>query len=123
MSNKIIDLFCGCGGLSKGFEMAGFEPVLAIDFWKDAIDTYNFNHKKNVGICEDVSKLDEKSLEKIMNENKIVGIIGGPPCQGYSTVGKRDVTDERNYLYLQYCRIVEKIKPEFFGKITTRPFK
>lgn len=114
MSNKIIDLFCGCGGLSKGFEMAGFEPVLAIDFWKDAIDTYNFNHKKNVGICEDVSKLDEKSLEKIMNENKIVGIIGGPPCQGYSTVGKRDVTDERNYLYLQYCRIVEKIKPEFF---------
>ncbi len=114
MSNKIIDLFCGCGGLSKGFEMAGFESVLAIDFWKDAIDTYNFNHKKNVGICEDVSKLDEKSLEKIMNENKIVGIIGGPPCQGYSTVGKRDVTDERNYLYLQYCRIVEKTKPEFF---------
>ena len=114
MNNKIIDLFCGCGGLSKGFEMAGFEPVLAIDFWKDAIDTYNFNHKKNVGICEDVSKLDETILKKIMDKNKIVGIIGGPPCQGYSTVGKRSVTDERNYLYLQYCRIVETIKPEFF---------
>lgn len=114
MNNKIIDLFCGCGGLSKGFEMAGFEPVLAIDFWKDAIDTYNFNHKKNIGICEDVSKLDEKSLKKIMNKNKIIGIIGGPPCQGYSTVGRRNVTDERNYLYLQYCRIVETIKPEFF---------
>ena len=114
MNNKIIDLFCGCGGLSKGFEMAGFESVLAIDFWKDAIDTYNFNHKKNVGVCEDVSKLDEMCLEKIMKEHKIVGIIGGPPCQGYSTVGKREVTDERNYLYLQYCRIVEKVKPEFF---------
>ena len=63
MNNKIIDLFCGCGGLSKGFEMAGFEPVLAIDFWKDAIDTYNFNHKKNVGICEDVSKKFRKNNE------------------------------------------------------------
>ena len=47
MSDKatVIDLFCGIGGFSKGFEMAGFEPILAIDFWKDAIDTYNFNHK------------------------------------------------------------------------------
>lgn len=114
MSNKIIDLFCGCGGLSRGFEMAGFEPVLAIDFWKDAIDTYNFNHKNNIGICEDVSMLSNEFLEEIMKKNKIIGIIGGPPCQGYSTVGKRDITDERNYLYLQYCRIVEKIKPEFF---------
>ena len=52
--NKIIDLFCGCGGLSKGFEMAGFETILGIDFWKDAIETYNYNHKnkqnKNISI-------------------------------------------------------------------------
>ena len=45
MKNKIIDLFCGCGGLSLGFEMAGFESVLAIDLWKDAIVTYNHNRK------------------------------------------------------------------------------
>lgn len=114
MSKKIIDLFCGCGGLSKGFEMAGFEPILAIDFWKDAIETYNYNNRNKIGICEDVAKLDDKFLENLNKNNDICGIIGGPPCQGYSTVGKRDINDDRNYLYLQYYRIVEKIKPEFF---------
>lgn len=112
--NKIIDLFCGCGGLSKGFEMAGFESILGIDFWKDAIETYNYNRQNKVGICEDISKIDNEFLDKLMNENEIVGVIGGPPCQGYSTVGKRDILDDRNYLYLQYCRIVERVKPDFF---------
>ena len=77
MSNKIIDLFCGCGGLSKGFEMAGFESVLAIDFWKDAIETYNNNHKSKVAICDDVSDnikgikgLGEKILFKNFEEFK-----------------------------------------------------
>lgn len=114
MTKKIIDLFCGAGGLSKGFEMAGFEPVLAIDFWKDAIDTYNFNHKNQVGICADIKDIDNQYLKELCSENRIVGIVGGPPCQGYSTVGKRDINDDRNYLYLQYCRIVETVKPEFF---------
>lgn len=114
MSKKIIDLFCGCGGLSRGFELAGFESILAIDMWNDAIKTYNYNHKKEVAICKDIRELNNKYLEKIANENEISGIIGGPPCQGYSTVGKRDINDERNYLYLEYCRIVEKVKPQFF---------
>lgn len=107
---KVLDLFCGAGGLSKGFEMAGFETVLAVDMWKDAIYTYN----KNLGqkaICMDVKLLDDEYLEKI---GTITGIIGGPPCQGYSQAGKRDINDPRNYLYLEYCRIVEKIMPEFF---------
>jgi DNA (cytosine-5)-methyltransferase 1 len=113
MNNKIIDLFCGCGGLSKGFEMAGFKPILAIDFWKDAIDTYNLNNKE-VGICDDISNIDDDYLNDLLLKNNIVGVVGGPPCQGFSTVGKRDIKDERNYLYLQYCRIIEKIKPSFF---------
>ena len=114
MSKKIIDLFCGCGGLSKGFEMAGYEPVLAIDFWQDAIETYNYNNKKNIAMCKDIKELDKEFLKKLKKENEIVGIIGGPPCQGYSTVGKREIDDERNFLYIQYCRIVEEIQPEFF---------
>lgn len=114
MSNKIIDLFCGCGGLSKGFEKAGFEVCLAIDMWKDAVVTYNHNHKTPVAICEDVKNIDLDKLRELNKNNDIVGIIGGPPCQGYSTVGKRDINDERNYLYLEYCRIVETIQPEFF---------
>ena len=114
MSKKIIDLFCGCGGLSKGFEMAGYEPILAIDFWKDAIDTYNYNNKNNIALCKDIKDLNKDFLMQLKDNNEIEGIIGGPPCQGYSTVGKREIDDERNYLYLQYCRIVEEIKPKFF---------
>ena len=113
-NNKIIDLFCGCGGLSLGFEMAGFESALAIDFWKDAIVTYNHNRKNKVGICEDIRNLSDEYLKSLNESGEIVGVIGGPPCQGYSTVGTRDINDPRNHLYLQYCRVVENVKPDFF---------
>lgn len=114
MNNEIIDLFCGCGGLSRGFELAGFNVSLAIDMWEDAIKTYNYNHKKPIGLCKDIRMLDNNFLDKYKQKHHIVGIIGGPPCQGYSTVGKRDINDDRNYLYLEYCRVVENIQPEFF---------
>lgn len=114
MKNKIIDLFCGCGGLSKGFEDAGFETKIAIDMWEDAVKTYNHNQGKEIAVCEDVHNWDDAFLEKLVADGDVVGIVGGPPCQGYSTVGTRDVNDPRNHLYKEYCRIVEKIKPEFF---------
>lgn len=114
MNNEIIDLFCGCGGLSRGFELAGFNVSLAIDMWEDAIKTYNYNHKKPIGLCKDIRMLDNNFLDNYKQKHHIVGIIGGPPCQGYSTVGKRDINDDRNYLYLEYCRVVENIQPEFF---------
>ena len=111
-NNKIIDLFCGCGGLSLGFEMAGFEPVLAIDFWEDAIKTYNHNSTKNIAICKDITLMQDKEFKQY--RGKVVGVIGGPPCQGFSTVGKRDVEDPRNKLYQEYLRIVSIVEPEFF---------
>lgn len=114
MRNKIIDLFCGCGGLSLGFEKAGFEPVLAIDLWEDAIVTYNHNREKKVGICDDIKNLSDNFLRSLNENKEIIGVIGGPPCQGYSTVGTRDINDPRNHLYLQYCRVVEQVKPVFF---------
>lgn len=114
MKNKIIDLFCGCGGLSKGFEMAGFETKIAIDMWPDAVKTYNHNRSKEVAICEDIHNWDDNFLEQLNKDGDIIGIIGGPPCQGYSTVGTRDINDPRNHLYKEYCRIVEKIRPIFF---------
>ena len=114
MKDKIIDLFCGCGGLSRGFELAGFETTLAIDNWSDAIKTYNHNSKKNVAICEDIRNLSNEFLKSYKDSSRIVGVIGGPPCQGYSTVGTREVNDPRNYLYLEYCRVVENIEPDFF---------
>lgn len=114
MKNKIIDLFCGCGGLSKGFENAGYEVVLAIDFWKDAIETYNLNHKNKVGKCCDIHTISNEFLQELNKNNEVVGVVGGPPCQGFSTVGKREIDDPRNSLYKEYCRVVEQINPDFF---------
>ena len=112
MKNKIIDLFCGCGGLSLGFEEAGFESILAIDLWKDAIETYNFNRINKVGKCIDICSITNEELIKYKKE--CIGVIGGPPCQGFSTVGKRESSDPRNQLYKEYCRIVEIVQPMFF---------
>lgn len=114
MKNKIIDLFCGCGGMSKGFEMAGFEVAMAIDFWDDAIKTYQHNAPNVDAQCMDIRLLDEATMRKHFKKNEIVGIIGGPPCQGFSTVGRREIDDPRNQLYLEYCRIVRTVSPEFF---------
>lgn len=114
MSKCIIDLFCGCGGLSKGFEMAGFEVCYAVDMWQDAINTFNHNHSTPVAHCEDIHNLTTDVLTKLKKEKNVVGVVGGPPCQGYSTVGTRDVNDPRNHLYLEYCRVVETVMPDFF---------
>ena len=94
--------------------MAGFEVVAAIDMWEDAVKTFNHNHKGNVALCEDIHNWDNNFLESLAKDDSIVGVIGGPPCQGYSTVGTRDVDDPRNHLYKEYCRIVETVRPDFF---------
>lgn len=112
MKNKIIDLFCGAGGLSLGFEEAGFESVLAIDKWEDAINTYNNNRKNKIGTTVDIHDFSNEDLEKFKKE--VCGIIGGPPCQGFSMVGTREKNDPRNSLYMEYVRFVSVIKPDFF---------
>jgi len=118
---KIIDLFSGVGGLSLGFEWAGFESIAAIDFWDDAIKTYNHNRDKKVGLTIDIKKFNDEVLPTILKKNKIDGIIGGPPCQGFSTARLSNATTkiheinkERNHLYLEFFRTVEIVKPRFF---------
>ena len=111
---KIIDLFCGTGGFSLGFEMAGFESVLAVDLWKDAITTYNHNRNNKVGQSIDIHDYTNEMLDELNKNSDIDGIIGGPPCQGFSMVGKREVGDKRNSLYLEYVRFVSQVKPKFF---------
>jgi DNA (cytosine-5)-methyltransferase 1 len=111
---KIIDLFSGIGGLSLGFEWAGFEPVVAVDLWSDAIKTYNYNRTSKVGIVQDISSFNNQVLPEILKKNSINGVIGGPPCQGFSTVGTRDVNDPRNHLYLEFYKTVKISKPDFF---------
>ena len=90
----MLDLFCGCGGMSKGLEEAGLNIVAGIDIWDKAIDSYkqNFNH---LSVCNDISKLSPSSFcEKYNIDNQDIDVIvGGPPCQGFSIAGKRDVKD------------------------------
>lgn len=111
---KIIDLFCGIGGLSLGFEQAGFEVVSAVDKWADAVKTYNHNRKNKVAEVISVEDYNVKELPELILREKIAGIIGGPPCQGFSTVGKREVEDPRNKMYLEFYKAVKLATPDFF---------
>lgn len=110
---NIIDIFSGAGGLSLGFEKAGFNTILAIDKWKDAIETFNENHIEKVGTTTDIHHFSNQELLSFQNKG-VTGIVGGPPCQGFSLVGTRDTNDPRNSLYIEYVRFVGEIKPEFF---------
>ena len=109
-----IDLFCGCGGLSLGFEKAGINILVGIDAWQDAITTFNYNHINSKGICADLSTLEPSEIEKELNGKSVDLIIGGPPCQGFSVAGKRIVDDVRNKLYKNFVRFVEYYKPKAF---------
>lgn len=95
-SYNVIDLFCGCGGLSLGFEHAGYNLLLGIDMWKDALITYEHNHKNGNTYCADLAKLKAEDVEEKIGHQQVDVIIGGPPCQGFSIAGKRIVDDERN---------------------------
>lgn len=112
--HTFIDLFSGCGGLSLGFEMAGYKSVLAIDHWQDSLDTYAYNRPGVRTLCGDIAKLEPKQLKSEYNIEHVDVIIGGPPCQGFSVAGKRIVEDERNILYKSFVRFVQEFKPKAF---------
>lgn len=111
-----IDLFCGCGGFSYGFQQAGFKMALGIDMWKDATITYKHNFPEANVINEDITLVDAKTImEKAgCKEGEIDVIIGGPPCQGFSVSGKRMIDDPRNKLYKSFVSLVEQIQPKVF---------
>ena len=117
MKNKqytFIDLFSGCGGLSLGFELAGFEGSLASDNWQEALDTYAHNRPNAKTLCADLSKLDPKALKDEYHIENVDVIVGGPPCQGFSVAGKRIIDDIRNTLYKSFVRFVEVFQPRAF---------
>ena len=109
-----IDLFCGAGGMSYGFEMVGFKPVLAIDIWQDALDTYKHNNPNGTTLCADLSNIDIKQVAQDYGIKKVDLILGGPPCQGFSVAGKRIVDDIRNKLYKSFVSFVEYFSPDMF---------
>ena len=112
---KFIDLFCGCGGLSKGFTLAGYNCVGGIDFNQSAIDTFNHNFKNSKGLCCD---LLEMSTERIIAEYGDLAdvdvVIGGPPCQGFSSANRYKIegADPRNKLFFEFVKFVDLAKPK-----------
>jgi len=111
---NMIDLFCGAGGMSTGFEASDFDCLLGIDFDKSAIETFNRNHNKTIGINDDIRKISTKKIRKLLKGKKIHVVCGGPPCQGFSTVGMNDSSDKRNHLFLEFVRVVRALTPDFF---------
>jgi DNA (cytosine-5)-methyltransferase 1 len=117
MKNKnttlnFIDLFSGCGGFSTGLEMAGHKCLLGVDFDKDAVASFKANHKHAETFLGDIRNLDAKGLKALLKSQKVEMIVGGPPCQGFSTVGKGKADDDRNSLFLEFVRIVKELNPK-----------
>ncbi len=112
----VVDLFCGIGGLSLGAARAGFEVGGAVDLDPHAILAHSKNFRATNHFQADVSGLTgRKLLESLeLQDRRITGIIGGPPCQGFSHIGRRDQSDARNELFGEFFRIVNEVRPAFF---------
>lgn len=111
---NVIDLFCGAGGLSLGFKKAGFNILLGIDNDEYSLNTYRKNFEKATAANINLFNFHNGSIKKIIGENEISVVIGGPPCQGFSLSGTRNKEDPRNKLYLSFFKIVEDFKPKVF---------
>lgn len=108
---RVVDLFCGCGGLSLGFAKAGMEVVAAFDNWTDALAVYR-NNFRHPAIRADLMDVDA-SVELIRPYAPDM-IIGGPPCQDFSSAGKRDENNGRGDLTVAYAEIISRIRPQWF---------
>nr|WP_315111605.1 DNA cytosine methyltransferase [uncultured Campylobacter sp.] len=114
-SPTIIDLFCGAGGFSYGFSKMGYNILLANDIDKDALRTYSFNHPEinSSRIINDDVKLISQNIHKYVN-SQVDMIIGGPPCQSFSSANQQRVIDDpRNVLYKYFVKFVNDLKPKF----------
>ena len=115
MKYKVLDLFCGCGGISLGFELAGCEIFGGIDVNQDAVNTFQHNFPGSQAKCIDLSTLNNDDIPNVFeNINEVDIIIGGPPCQGFSSANryKKEEEDPRNKLFFEYMKFVEIVKPK-----------
>ena len=112
----VISTFAGCGGSSLGYHMAGFRELLAVEWEQNAADTFRLNFPHVPLYHGDIAKL---SVEECL---RLAGIApgeldvfdGSPPCQGFSTAGKREIGDQRNQLFREYCRLLRGLRPKAF---------
>ena len=128
MGKNYIDLFCGAGGLSLGFERAGYKCVGAIDVSKACVNTHKLNFPNCVSINSDISKIKPNKFKEKIGNKKIHLIIGGPPCPTFSTIGHAKIKsvkskknsnftlfdDDRNFLFKNYFNYIEYFQPDHF---------
>ncbi len=119
-----IDLFAGAGGLALGFEQAGFDVVAAVEIDPIHVLTHKYNFPHTEVLCQDIATLSGDDLRSAARlgyqrfypgvkwDGVIDAVIGGPPCQGFSTGGVRDESDARNQMLLEFVRVVEEIRPK-----------
>ncbi len=114
---KILDLFSGAGGFSCGLDsLEEFETVVAVDINEYALDTFKLNFKYADTLCGDIQDKEFKArIIEASTKKGVNMIIGGPPCQGFSNKGKKlGLDDPRNFLFLEYLDLVERLQPELF---------
>ena len=111
---NVVDLFAGVGGLSYGFsKLSEFNIIAANEIEKDISVAYSLNHPNVKMINCDINDLNKDKFDEVLREEKVDIVVGGPPCQSYSTVGKRQLDDRAN-LFMQYKRVLQIIEPRAF---------
>lgn len=112
----VISLFAGCGGSSLGYQMAGYKELLAVEIDDNAVQTFKMNFKDVPVLQKDITKISGQEILDLckIKKGELDVLDGSPPCQGFSTAGKRQVCDERNDLIGHYIRLVSEIQPKVF---------
>ena len=110
----IVDLFSGCGGFGLGAKMAGFDCRVAVDIDETLQSAYRTNFPNTTAIQADIGALERSAWRLLLRDKRPDGVIGGPPCQGFSRMGRRDLEDPRNSLIEHFFRHVAHLDPKFF---------
>lgn len=112
----VISTFAGCGGSSLGYHMAGFRELLAVEWEQNAADTFRLNFPHVPLYHGDIAKLSVAECLRLAGvaPGELDVFDGSPPCQGFSTAGKREIGDARNQLFREYCRLLQGLRPKAF---------
>lgn len=105
---RVLDLFCGAGGLSEGFQQAGYDVVAGLDFDPIALESFSHSHPTAQTFCGDIREISSSAFQEL---GEIDVLIGGPSCQGFSTQGKRIAEDPRNFLFREFMRVAHDLRP------------
>jgi DNA (cytosine-5)-methyltransferase 1 len=114
MNPIIVDVFSGCGGFGLGAELAGFQSAIAVDIDPTLQSAYALNFPRTKTLQQDITTMEASAWRFLLGKTKIDGLIGGPPCQGFSRIGKNDKSDPRRTLVGHFFRTVNLLQPRFF---------